>query len=378
MINGLFNLGASQGTIQQRTYGLPSVGENTQTLDFATLIQNITAPSEPGTNAENTETKAEELLEELMTKLEQLLQDFQRTQKEEVETQQTPEMMLAMFMQFLQQRNNLAVDGVTTNEGLKVQTAPPEQSDAEVNELLLKLATMLQENAQNQGKQLTVKDFAESIKQLLQKDIAQLQQLVKWVDSESETMKQGSDLLEEFMATGKKGSEGLSKVESETAPKVELVSKAELSVAKDTTQYALAVPKTKTDGVDTKNFVNQLERILQQAQFSQTTGVKRMMIRLHPEHLGSIRIELMQTEDGIRTRILTSSTKVKEMVESNIVQLQNALQQSHDSNRVVVSESIRHFEQQKEQQQKQQQQQQENEIVVEEQSFQEFMSSLIS
>ena len=66
-----------------------------------------------------------------------------------------------------------------------------------------------------------------------------------------------------------------------------------------------------------------------------------MLIKLYPEHLGQIRIELHETNGVLSARILASTALAKGMLDSQMHQLRNALaQQNLQVERIDVTQSI--------------------------------------
>lgn len=70
-----------------------------------------------------------------------------------------------------------------------------------------------------------------------------------------------------------------------------------------------------TSGAD---MVRQFTAILAKSHFSQTDGVQRLLIKLSPEHLGSLRIELVQKDQTLVAKILTSTKTAKDILEAQL------------------------------------------------------------
>ena len=131
--------------------------------------------------------------------------------------------------------------------------------------------------------------------------------------------------------------------------------------------------------------MKEFQAILNRANFGQTNGMNRISIKLYPEHLGQVRIELLEVNGVMTARILASSAMAREMLDSKMHQLRNAFnQQNLQVDRIELSQTLQESskndreqafnkqnQQQKEQATKQNEQQDENE-----QSFQEFMIEL--
>ncbi|MBO0995439.1 flagellar hook-length control protein FliK [Bacillus sp. SD088] len=87
-----------------------------------------------------------------------------------------------------------------------------------------------------------------------------------------------------------------------------------------------------------RNFVRELGNIMGRSNFNQTAHTARLTIRLYPEELGSLRVELLQ-KDGIMTaRFLASSSTAKEMLDVQMHSLRQAFsQQNIQVERIEVS-----------------------------------------
>jgi flagellar hook-length control protein FliK len=93
--------------------------------------------------------------------------------------------------------------------------------------------------------------------------------------------------------------------------------------------------------VSAEQLIEQFESILAKSQLTKTGGVQRMFLRLNPENLGSLRIELIQKDSQLTARILTSTGAAKEMLDSHINGLKQALHsQNIQVERIEVSQQL--------------------------------------
>ncbi|GAK10925.1 flagellar hook-length control protein FliK [Geomicrobium sp. JCM 19039] len=76
-------------------------------------------------------------------------------------------------------------------------------------------------------------------------------------------------------------------------------------------------------------FQRQLHFVLNRAQFQHVGGKETLTIRLHPEHLGKLHIELVRTNGVMEARLLTASATARELIETQLPQLRNAFHQQH-------------------------------------------------
>lgn len=70
--------------------------------------------------------------------------------------------------------------------------------------------------------------------------------------------------------------------------------------------------------------IRQFESILSRAQFTNVGGMQKLNLKLIPEHLGRLSIELIQKDGGMVARILTSTSLAKETLESQLHALKQA------------------------------------------------------
>lgn len=131
--------------------------------------------------------------------------------------------------------------------------------------------------------------------------------------------------------------------------------------------------------------IKEFQALLNRSQFGKTGGMTKMLIKMYPEHLGTIRVELVQ-KDGIMTaRMLANTSLGKEMLDSQLHQLKSAFANANvQVDRIDVTQALQDSSKNDKQQQfgqslKQQQQdqeQQEQEETPEQASFREFLMEL--
>ncbi|PIC84462.1 hypothetical protein CSV73_00770 [Sporosarcina sp. P1] len=140
------------------------------------------------------------------------------------------------------------------------------------------------------------------------------------------------------------------------------------------------VPESRSEAL-----MREFQAVLNRANFGQTNGMNRISIKLYPEHLGQIRIELLEVNGVMTARILASTAMAREMLDSQMHQLRQAFnQQNLQVDRIDLSQTLQDpaksdreqaFNKQN-QQQKEQTTEQNNNPDEQEQTFQEFMIEL--
>nr|WP_257990621.1 flagellar hook-length control protein FliK [Bacillus infantis] len=77
--------------------------------------------------------------------------------------------------------------------------------------------------------------------------------------------------------------------------------------------------------VSADDLIQQFESILSKSQFTRSGGIQKLFLKLYPEHLGSLRIELIQKDSTVMAKILTSTGSAKDLLESQTASLKHAL-----------------------------------------------------
>ena len=131
--------------------------------------------------------------------------------------------------------------------------------------------------------------------------------------------------------------------------------------------------------VSQDEFVKQFESILNKSNFSGTNGVNKLLIRLNPEHLGSLRIELIQKDGVMTARILATTAQAKDMLENQVQGLKHAFSgQNIQIEKIEITQTFNSFNSEKFNQkdaEDQTRQQQDNKQERNEESESEFSGS---
>jgi len=140
------------------------------------------------------------------------------------------------------------------------------------------------------------------------------------------------------------------------------------------------VPESRSEAL-----MREFQAVLNRANFGQTNGMNRISIKLYPEHLGQIRIELLEVNGVMTARILASTAMAREMLDSQMHQLRHAFnQQNLQVDRIDLSQTLQDpsksdreqaFNKQNQQQKEQATDQNETQDE-QQQTFQEFMIEL--
>lgn len=153
------------------------------------------------------------------------------------------------------------------------------------------------------------------------------------------------------------------------------------------TRTEFSIPQTDSAGSSrSEALMREMQMLFKRSNFGQVGGSTRMLIKLYPEHLGQIRIELHETNGVLTARILASTALAKGMLDSQMHQLRNALaQQNLQVERIDVTQSIQEssknereqaFNEQFNREQKEESKQNNSSSGDDEMSFEEFMIEL--
>ncbi len=77
--------------------------------------------------------------------------------------------------------------------------------------------------------------------------------------------------------------------------------------------------------MSTDQLIQQFESILSKSQLLNTGGNQKLFIKLYPEHLGALRVELIQKESMLIAKIMTTTAIAKDILESQIQSLKKHL-----------------------------------------------------
>lgn len=129
-------------------------------------------------------------------------------------------------------------------------------------------------------------------------------------------------------------------VKTEVDSNAHTTSNISLHQNSETKTITITLPNT-NNGSQAESLVKQIESILQRSQISNSQGTTKLLLKLYPEHLGSIRIELVQRDGVISARLLASTALGKELLDSQIHQLKQAfVQQNIQLDRIDIQQSL--------------------------------------
>lgn len=87
--------------------------------------------------------------------------------------------------------------------------------------------------------------------------------------------------------------------------------------------------------------LKEIQNLINRSQMSNSQGTMRLMLKLYPENLGSIRIEIMQKDGVLTARLLATTSAGKQLLDSNLHQLKSAfVAQNIQMERIDVAQSL--------------------------------------
>lgn len=121
----------------------------------------------------------------------------------------------------------------------------------------------------------------------------------------------------------------------------EMFNQSTMNISTTTRGEALPAELENKQNVRSETLIREMQAILKRANFGQAGGANRISIQLYPEHLGQVRIELLQVNGVMTARILASTALGKEMLDSQLHQLRHGFaQQNLQVDRIDISQAL--------------------------------------
>lgn len=117
----------------------------------------------------------------------------------------------------------------------------------------------------------------------------------------------------------------------------EMVTANTVQTKTDTFQVTLPAAKP----AQSEALLKEMQAIINKAQISNAQGITRLTLKLYPENLGTIRIELVQNDGVITARLLASTAHGRDLLDSQAHQLKQAfVQQNIQVDRLDIAQSL--------------------------------------
>jgi flagellar hook-length control protein FliK len=102
--------------------------------------------------------------------------------------------------------------------------------------------------------------------------------------------------------------------------------------------------QTRGNEVNTEGLIKQFENILSSSILNKGTNLQKLVVKLYPESLGSLRIEILQNSEGITAKIQASTQQAKQLIDSNIQNLKSSLlAQNINIEKLEVTHQLNHL-----------------------------------
>ena len=126
-----------------------------------------------------------------------------------------------------------------------------------------------------------------------------------------------------------------------------------------TEQYVITLPDKPQ--VKTDQFLKEFEALMGKAKFTNINGIQKLLLKLNPEHLGSLRIELIQKDGAMVAKIIATTAMAKNLLDSHTKAMKEAfINQSITVERLEISQAAPAFTQERNLQKDPEQRQQGN------------------
>lgn len=117
----------------------------------------------------------------------------------------------------------------------------------------------------------------------------------------------------------------------------EMVTANTVQTKPDTFQVTLPAAKP----AQSEALLKEMQAIMNKTQISNAQGITRLTIKLYPENLGAIRIELVQNDGVLTARLLASTAHGRELLDSQAHQLKQAfVQQNLQVDRLDIAQTL--------------------------------------
>ena len=89
-------------------------------------------------------------------------------------------------------------------------------------------------------------------------------------------------------------------------------------------QFVLNTQSGEKGTVNSDQLLKSFENIISRAQFTSQNGMQKLFLKLNPEHLGSLRVEIIQQNGVMIAKIIASTSQAKELLDSQLQGLKQA------------------------------------------------------
>jgi flagellar hook-length control protein FliK len=329
-------------------------------VDFSNILGQISGQQNEGESSESLTGTLEGLMEILNLFQGEELKDIPSLSEDQItELKMLPNVSMEDILSVLNVDIESFTESVSQLHSELMKNIPNmkvEEEDIELEELVMQAFQLMQQAPAEDMLKLNQQTMEETVKlakivELLgtQKDlhfvdarkVTELQELLKGLGRKlesvikealplngkwSEQLKQAFNRQMGSMETGStKNGTNEAQVVEKTGQKTQGIVQGNhlhFSLPK-TEQFSLVVSETNRNGSYEK-FVNEFTKILGKSQLFSQPNTTKMLIKLYPENLGSLRIELLQQNGVMTAKILATTASTKELLDSQLHGLKQA------------------------------------------------------
>jgi len=251
--------------------------------------------------------------------------------------------------------------------GDHLQNSNIEISQSDLKKLIAGLGAFLEENGLGTDQ---IKNFSDSIVKMVSNS--------QLMDSKANLEKQAISNTAEVEVD----SVSVTKINTSETDNQNFSSSNQSFFGENVKQFALFIGKT-TNKAEANQFVRDFQNIIQKSNFTNEMGQQKIFIKLFPEQLGRISIELVKNEHGMTATIIASTSKAKELLQSNMDGLKQALQMNNlqvekiDLYQSLQTDNSSYLNRERDQKQQNQQQKQSNQPEKEEEVGSSFLDEFL-
>lgn len=243
------------------------------------------------------------------------------------------EVQVTDIWSLLEQAPELLAHVMATLNG-EANAVTPKEAGQVVN--VLKLATLLGQKTDTvYSQEVKLGDT----KTALQTFVTQLQQTLNQTEQpKAQAVPTFAKVVEQIVQAQPKPE--VSTTNAETQP----VSTQSQQNAVPTKTVTIALPTDRSQ--QSEALVKEIQNLINRSQIANNGGTIKLMLKLFPENLGQIRIEIMQQDGVMQTRLLATTAAGKELLDSNLNQLKNAfVAHNIQMERIDIAQSLQNTDQ---------------------------------
>jgi len=209
-----------------------------------------------------------------------------------------------------------------------------QQSDDLVNELQKiwsKASISTEEGASKLSIKLLPKQLGTISIEVLQQDNEKIAQVVVTSTKTKELLDASLFSLRQALASQHVSVDQVDVAAVGAAPESSMTDMNAFGKEEKGSQFSIELRQAKSDYQQSRDLVNNLEKIWSKASISIEERASKLSIKLFPKQLGTISIEVLQQDNETVAQVAVSSAKTKELLDASLFRLRQALASQHVS-----------------------------------------------